>query len=295
MSEGIPIFKSNVDTFRLEVSGRHHIAFQVLIGFSTLMLPLTFLYIWTAKTARFRKSLYAFSIFIVFIFVSLGSRGLVLPAALTIFALRHYLRKPWPVKYIAGAGLVLLPLLSVSGYYRSLQHFGPTYALDLIEMGIPLPLQPFTNIYLYVRAPIETFRNVLNVIPAVAPFQHGSLSFGFLLQLLPGRHPSSDYFFKEVLGHAEDGFGEPASLLGTFYADFGGPGIFVGMFLTGFAGEGYLRAYVPREPGMGTDLLFSLAKTGWQLVWQSVHLCDGGAGSDRLAYLDLDIDAGFQA
>jgi oligosaccharide repeat unit polymerase len=233
LQEGIPILKSNIGQFRLEIPDRHHIAYQLLIGSSNLMLPLSFLYLWTAKRVRFRIAIYGFSLFIVFIFVSLGSRGHVLPAFLTIFALRHYLKKPWPTRHLLVAGLIILPLLSVTGYYRSLQEYGPAYVADLVDMGIPVKLQPLTNIYLYIRAPIVTFRSALGVIPAIVPYQHGSLTFGVLLQLLPGRHPSSDYFFKSILGHEFVGAGEPASLLGTFYADFGMVGIVLGMFATG--------------------------------------------------------------
>ena len=232
-SEGIPVLKENVDTFRLEVQERHRMAYQVMIGFSDLMLPLNFLYLWSAGKPKFRKTIYAFNLFIVFILISLGSRGIVLPSVLTVFALRHYLRKPWKTQFILMAGLALAALLSLSGYYRSIQHFGTSYAVDVTKLGIPAQLQPFSNIYLYVRAPIETFREVMRIIPTVVPFQRGSLSLGFILQLLPGRHPSSDYFFKDLLGHTFEGLGEPATILGTFYADYGALGIVVGMFITG--------------------------------------------------------------
>lgn len=232
-SEGIPVFRADIDTLRLEIPERHRFPFQVMVGLSNLMMPLIFLYIWSSRQARFRKCLYFFSGLIVLMIASLGNRGLVLPSLLTIFALRHYLVKRWPVRYIVTAGLVILPVLSISGYYRSLQHFGPTYVIDLLNMGLPVPLQPFTNIYLYVRAPVETFRHVLAVIPSVTSYQQGGLTFGFLAQLLPGRHPSSDFFFKNLLGHTFEGFGEPASILGTFYADFGPLGVVTGMFCVG--------------------------------------------------------------
>jgi len=231
--EGIPIFQSDVDTLRIQISTRHRYAFQLLVVLSNLLLPLMFLYLWSAKAPRFKIPMYVFTLFVIFVFISLGNRGLVLPSLLTIFALRHYLCKPWPAGYVILGGSILVVLLSVTGYYRSLQHFGVTYALDLAELGIPIPLQPFSNIYLYIRAPLDTFRNAVGVIPAITPFQHGFLSVGFVLQILPGHHPSSDYFFKDLLRHTFQGFGEPASILGTFYADFGTAGIVLGMFLTG--------------------------------------------------------------
>jgi len=232
-SEGIPILHADVETARDGLPSRHHMAYQALIGTCDLMLPLIFLYLWTTRAPRLRGLLYCFSIFIVFALISQGSRGLVLPAGLTVIVMRHYLVKRWSLRALFIPTLAVVLLVSVSGYYRSIQHFGPGYALDLLDMGIPISLQPITNIYLYVRAPLDTFRQVVKLIPSMTPFQHGALSFGFVLQLLPGRHPSSDFFFKDLLGDVFAGFGEPASILGPFYADFGMTGVILGMFLTG--------------------------------------------------------------
>jgi len=231
--EGLPIFSPDVASIRVDLPARHHMAYQLEILLSDLLFPLVFLYLWSAPAPKLRKTLYGCSTFIVFVLLSQGNRGLILPPLLTVFALRHYLSKPWQTKHIMIAGLVILPLVSVTGYLRSIQHFGPSYALDLARMGFPVALQPFSNIYLYIRAPLDTFRNAVKLIPETTPFQHGSLSLGFVEQVLPGRHPSSDFFFKDLLGHSFEGFGEPASILGTFYADFGVAGIIGGMFLTG--------------------------------------------------------------
>ncbi len=265
-TEGIPIFKADVETLRVELPARHHLVYPVMVYLSGLLLPLIFLYLWTTARPRFRKTMYAFSAFIVFALISQGNRGLVLPSVLTIFALRHYLRKPWKASYMAIAAFVVLPLVSISGYYRSLEHFGPTYALDLANMGIPVPFQPFTNVYLYIRGPLDTFRNLMRLIPTTTPFQHGFLSFGFFLQVLPGHHPSSDFFFKTLLGHDFVGFGEPASLLGTFYADFGLAGIVVGTFLTGLLSKlVYLRIF---RGSIGWLLTYCFL---WQLLIGSMY------------------------
>jgi oligosaccharide repeat unit polymerase len=43
----------------------------------------------------------------------------------------------------------------------------------------------------------------------------------------------ADTFYKNLLGNEFIGAGQPATILGAFYADFGPIGIFLGMFLWG--------------------------------------------------------------
>ncbi len=103
-------------------------------------------------------------------------------------------------------------------------------------------------------------------IPAVTPFQYGRLSFSFVTQLLPGRHPSSDFFFKDLLGHEFIGLGELASILGPFYADFGLTGVFRGMFFSGF-----LSRSLYQEMMRGSVIGALLYCYFWQVLVASVY------------------------
>lgn len=230
LQEGIPLFSANVEEIRVSMPTRHHISYQIEIAGANFLLPLIFAFKWSMKPRKLiRVALWSIALFYFFVLISQGNRGTVLPPLLTILIMRHFLLKPWRLSSLLPASLAALVATGASGYYRSLQFYGGSYATTQTQLGVPPFLQPFIGIYFSIRTPLTTFRDVRNLIPAIVPYQYGGLTFGVFSQLLPGRHPSSDYFFKDVLGHDFTGFGEPASLLGTFYADLGIPGIFIGM------------------------------------------------------------------
>jgi oligosaccharide repeat unit polymerase len=240
--EGIAAFSANVNELRVEIPERHHMAFQIEVIGAYLLLPLIFAYLWTGRPSRVADVLlWGAAGFLVFMLISQGNRGTILGPTLTILVMRHFLVMPWKVTRAVPIVLLFLLVVGITGYYRSLQQYGENFVEAQIEMGVPPPLQPYADIYFYIRAPISTFRDTTVLVPSVVGYQWGKLSFGAFSQLLPGRHPSSDYFFKDLLRDTFTGFGEPASMLGTLYADFGSVGIFVGM-----AGIGFLMAQLYR-------------------------------------------------
>jgi hypothetical protein len=111
-----------------------------------LIFPLIFLYLWTARKPKYRIPLYSFATISILALVSTGDRSMAFPPLLTTFALRQYLRKPFKLIHIVPVAVIALLALSVSGYYRALQHDGPGHIRDLAEMGFPVELQPFTDV-----------------------------------------------------------------------------------------------------------------------------------------------------
>jgi hypothetical protein len=234
VQEGIPFLNADVEEFRVSMPARYHVLFQIEVAGASYILPLLFAYRWSMRPRKLvGAALWGLTILNAFILISQGNRGLILPPLLTILILRHFLIKPWRVLQIVPTSIVVAILMGISGYYRSLRHFGDSFITTQIQLGLPSFIQPFAGFYFSVRTPLTTFRDVMVMIPKIVPYQYGRLTFGCVLQLLPGRHPSSDYFFKDILGHDFAGFGEPASLLGTFYGDFGLPAILVGMIGVG--------------------------------------------------------------
>jgi hypothetical protein len=263
--EGVTILKDDVESLRVNVSTDNHITFQILM-LAKLIYPIIYLYLWTAKPPKFPKTLQILGVSTLLILISTGNRSMALPPLMTVFVLRHYVRKPYNGWHLALAALILVPTLSITGYYRAIQHSGPAHARDLADMGFPVAVQPFTDIYLYVRAPLDTLRNVAKQIPANTPFQYGRLSTSFLTQLLPGRHPSTDFYFKDLIGHHFNGLGEPGSILAPFYADFGLAGVFVGM---AFAGS--LSKFLYLKMSRGSFICILLYSYFWQMLVASLY------------------------
>lgn len=164
--------------------------------------------------------------------IGLGGRSFFFAPVLTAVILYHYVGKPFHLKTVIAIVLVLFVFLSVYAYVRSLT-VGGDFTAQLTEAGMPPPVQPLLYNYLYFRYTAATFRDVTEVIPRQVPFQHGTITFMPFLSLLPGHHRMSDYFFKDLLGNEFLGAGQPATVLGPFYADFGTAGIFGGMFAWG--------------------------------------------------------------
>jgi hypothetical protein len=240
LQEGIPLFSPNVEELRASLPTRHHMLFQIQVAGANFLLPLLFAYRWSMRPRKLVSAvLWLLSLVDAFILISGGNRGTIIPPLLTILILRHFLIRPWRLSRVAPVAVCALILTGMSGYYRSLQYFGESFISTQVDLGVPPALQPFVSIYFSIRAPLTTFRDVRTMIPKIVPYQLGGLTFGSVMQLLPGRHPSSDYFFKDVLGHEFTGFGEPASMLGTFYADFGMAGVLICM-----AGIGVMASWL---------------------------------------------------
>lgn len=163
--------------------------------------------------------------------LSLGSRGFLFVPVLTALILMHYLRRRFHLVKLAAVGVSMFIGLSLYGYLRDATVSnapGLGQGDDLVTI-----LMPFFYVFSYVRQPVATLQDVMELIPQKIPYQHGSLTFGALATVLPGHHEMADVFFKTILGNDFIGGGQPATLLGPFYGDFGLSGILVGMFLLG--------------------------------------------------------------
>lgn len=176
---------------------------------------------------------------ISFMLLSLGSRGYLFVPFLTAVVACYYVGPRIKVRTVALIAVLTFLGVSLYGYTRDTLFNQGYLAVDRAE-SLDQWLSPFVYAFVYVRQPVQTFRNVTEVIPREIPFQHGMLTFGAIATLFPGHHEMSDMFFKRILGDEFVGFGEPATLLGPFYGDFGVPGIAIGMMLFGW---GFSRLY----------------------------------------------------
>jgi len=191
---------------------------------------------------------------IAVILLSLGSRGYLFIPLLTAVIARHHLRKPFHVLKLAAISVIMFVGLSFYGYTRDSTVSKPTFSLKEGN-ATQLAIFPAVYAYLYVRQPVETFQEVIRVIPRTIPYQGGQLTFDALRTLLPGHHEMSDMFFKQILGSDFVGGGQPATLLGPLYGDFGLYGIVVGMFLVGST-VALTHGWMIRRPTVFRILIF---------------------------------------
>jgi oligosaccharide repeat unit polymerase len=182
--------------------------------------------------SRSRRVLVAGLLILFVSFAGMGARSTFVPPVLTSVILYHYMRRTIKLRTLVVVVLAMFMFLSAYGYVRTLtvdQGMPDT----LSSIGMPAPIQPLAYSYLYFRYTVATLRDVMEVIPDQVPYQHGLITSMPLQTLLPGHHRMSDYFFKDLLGNEFLGAGQPATVLGPFYADFGVVGIAIGMFAWG--------------------------------------------------------------
>lgn len=186
--------------------------------------------------------------------MSMAGRAIIVPPILTGMIIYNYIKERLKVGAIALSFTALFAFLSVYGYLRDLTVGDITVYLE--GAGLPRFIQPFVYCYLYIRYSVATLRDVTAVIPGHAPYQYGAITFRPFQSLLPGHHQMADYFFKDLLGNDFLGAGQPATILGAFYADFGPVGIFVGMFLLGlFLSK--LYGWMLRERSLFAVMIFA--------------------------------------
>jgi oligosaccharide repeat unit polymerase len=180
---------------------------------------------------------------------SLGNRGFLVAPVLTLLVLRHYWKKAIPAKRLMVIFVVMF-VVSVAYDYARARAITNKVG-DGAWNEVLFSSGAFT---LYTS--LSNFRDVVQAIPTEVPYQHGYLTFGALLQVLPGHHESSDEFFKRILANDFVGGGQPGSLLAPFYGDFGLMGILVGMFLFGaFSAKVY--GWMGKKPSLLRMLLYS--------------------------------------
>lgn len=226
---GVPSLSSDAAEARLALHGPIYQLFIEGAWTSFILLPVL---LWVGGADRQMRWRYFSVLALLAVLMSLlaGRANVVIPL-ITLLIARHYTRAK-----IAASKAVLLAVsvfvaASVAGYFRDLAFTGSLEWLTLL--GIPTPVAPFVYSGLYIRYSVATFRDLVALIPAHAPFQWGALSFSPFRTFMPGRQLMSDEMIKNLLGRSFTGSGEPASLLGPLYADWGVLGISVGMFLFG--------------------------------------------------------------
>ncbi len=226
---GIPILSDDWAESRVKIGRDNGLVFTVFLCSLWTVIPMLFVFLWTKPRSKiYIVFTYSFAALFGLALFSMGSRGFVFVPALIVIIVRHYLARRWKFARLALVGIVLFTLIGIAGYMRDFSE-----VTALADMGFPDWVQPLAPGYLYVRGPIASFRDISAAISSQGNFQYGALLLSPFAVLAPGHHLGSDLFFKKVLGHDFLGFGEPASLLGVFYADFGIVGIFAGMFATG--------------------------------------------------------------
>jgi hypothetical protein len=250
--EGIPILRDDWAESRVDVASQNGIVFAAFLSSFWTVIPMMFVFLWTERrSAAIRWSIYGLAGIEGLMLFSMGSRGLVFIPAFIVVILRHYLVRPWKLATLLGVALAAFTAIGVVGYLRD--YAGGS---GLAALGFPVWVEPLAPAYLYVRAPVATFRDVSALISSRDMFQHGALFLSPFAVLAPGHHLSSDLFFKALLRHNFLGFGEPATLLGVFYGDFGVPGIFAGMAAVGLVARWAYQAMCRRRSPLAT-LLFS--------------------------------------
>lgn len=229
---GIPILSPDPAQARLLIDSYHWYGTPFLASAYTIVFMLLGK-IWVSRRSNGIGALGAAGavLFISALLVSLGSRSAFFVPALVSLVIVHYLRGPLRVRRLAAVVLILFAFLSAYGYYRD-QTAGDN-SRWLENAGVPLSVQPLVYCYLYMRYTTATFRDVTDVIPRQMPYRYGAITAMPFQTILPGHHQMSDWFFKNLLGNDFIGEGQPAGILGPFYADFGVLGVCAGMFLWG--------------------------------------------------------------
>jgi oligosaccharide repeat unit polymerase len=236
---GIPVLQPDTYLVRLEI-GKQRWAQLVLITGGYSLIPVLSAYLWRTKRIREARIMFWSIVFLSgLILLSLGSRGFIFQPLLTAAVARHYLRARYKLVRFGFVLLLIFASMSLYGYVR--ENEGPVSESTIVAGGFPSYLFPFAYSYLYIRYSVSTFRDIVSIVPSQVAYQHGWLTFQPLQIFLPGHHSSSDTFFKSILGSDFEGAGQPATLLGPFYADFGLLGIVVGMI-----GFGALSTFVYR-------------------------------------------------
>ncbi|MEH7299389.1 O-antigen polymerase, partial [Neobacillus drentensis] len=231
---GIPILSLNVSEVRVTATSNGILTTILLSSFWVASFLLFAMFLDEATT-KAKKTVILSLIFVMFLeMYSLGNRGFIFQPGLVMMFMYYFIKKKIDFHKLMIAGMVMFVLFGYLGLQRNISQFGEAYKLQLIQWGFKEELLWIVPSYMYIRAPISTLRDVMEVIPFQINYQNGKQFFSPFLSLLPGSHESSDFFFKRILGHDFIGFGEPATLIGVFYSDLGIIGIIFGMAFIAF-------------------------------------------------------------
>ncbi len=249
---GIPTIHDDV-AFRRAALSSHHYLGAILQSSATTLMLFSAADLWSHKRTLAPATSIGVIVLGALFLASFGNKGFVIIPLLTLLILRHYWKKAIPGGRFFFVSACLF-LISVGYDYTRAMAVNEMEDTTWDEM-----LYTAGAFTLYTN--LSNFRDIVQAIPSEVPYQHGYLTFGVLLQTLPGHHESSDEFFRRILGSDFIGGGQPGTVLAPFYGDFGVTGILLGMFLFGaFSAKTY--GWTKEKPTFFRVLLYSwLAQT----------------------------------
>lgn len=228
---GIPVLSSDVAEKRFEVS-RYGPFLAVFLSCAWTTFTFLAVRFRDANHKSFERCVLAVGMVVVACcLLSIGNRGFFLIPALTVVVAIHYVHRPFKFGGLARVAVGFFAATSIFGYLRDTITNAGSVSVEW-QGSLADSLYPLYYAYEYVRGTVTTFSDLTRMIPRTVPYQRGTLTFGALVQVLPGHHESSDLFFERVFGGTFGG-GQPATLLGPLYGDFGLVGITIGMFCFG--------------------------------------------------------------
>lgn len=268
---GIPVLSADPSVARL-ATAEHVISLSVFYSGALAFVPMSLAWIWSQQepATADRVTVYSLNALLFLSLFSLANRGVVLQPALLGLLVAHYVRKRLRLRIILITGVCALVFLSSLGLWRDVSHYGPSHVAKITSWGFPLWSLPIVYIFTYVRSSVATFRDVIETIPRFVPFQHGWILASPILTALPGRQETSDLFFKRILHSEFVGFGQPATLLGSLYADLGPCAIVVGMLSFGFLSQWVYRRLNWQPSAFRTLLNIWLVQTGLMSLFSSL-------------------------
>lgn len=256
---GLPFVSGTMEEMRL---GAISSGYERFVGLG--VVPVAILVFAHAATrppgTKLERKFVALAAIALLLLALTGGRGFVaIPIGAGIF-LRHHLRKPFTLAQLAGIGALFAFFAAAYLVARGMSHYGIAYYAEYLRTItlLPEPLAPLAPVVLGVRAGPVAFGDVLAVVPREVPFQGGRFLVAPLVSFLPGHQEWAPAFIQRVLRHDFPGFGEPATLFGSFYLDFGVPGVLAGSFATGLSWR-FLRRRFDAHRDLFHAILVSLA------------------------------------
>lgn len=245
---GIPAIHEDV-AIRREALGLHHYLVDVLLSAALTVTAFAASDLWSET--RILSPLVSIGMIILAFLMqgSFGNRGFVATPLLMLVVLWHYWKKPIQAKRLALIFGIMFVASIVYDYTRA-------SAISTAVNGSTAYEVVTSSGAFTLHQNLSNLRDIVQAIPSEVPYQHGSLTFGALFQVLPGHHESSDEFFKRILGNDFQGGGQPGTLLAPFYGDFGLAGILTGMFFFG-AFSIKMHRWMKKNPTLLRVLLYS--------------------------------------
>ena len=245
---GVPAIHADV-VFRRENLLSHHYLVAVLLSSATTLMLFLAADLWSKKRV-FAPFLSGGILGLAALMLgSFGNRGFLVIPLLTLLILWHYWRRPITAGMLAIISLTAI--MASAGYeYQRVRAVRSDWGENAWNALL------YSSAAFSLHTSLSNFRDVVQAIPSEVPYQRGYLTFGALLQILPGHHESSDEFFKRILANDLAAGGQPGSLLAPFYGDFGLGGILMGMFFFG-AFSARVYTWMAKKPTLLRVLLYS--------------------------------------